>query len=417
MTDLVKLILQAGEGGNGRVSFRREKYVPKGGPDGGNGGNGGSIFLEATLDKNTLDHLVGKKRIVAENGQVGGKKLQTGKEGDDTVIQLPVGTVVWLLAENAISHQHRQYSHLNPQKKKYYLEKEGQHVPLVSEESKQVTVVPSDESSSDNKEHSAKETYELIEASRDVLKETDFQQIRKKKLLVLDEPGKKVMICRGGNGGKGNKRYASASHQYPLEAEYGEPGEIKAVVFELQLLADIGLVGFPNAGKSTFLSRVTKARPKVGQYPFTTLEPHLGRLSYSDGSGFVLADIPGLIEGAQQGKGLGYAFLRHISHCRVLLFLLFLEEDVLFCDSKNDVEKAALLWKQFQVLQNELYSYDASLRDKEFLVAVNKIDIYSEKLKRSIKDFFGKKGESVFLMSLVSNEGVDQLKQAIRKLA
>lgn len=385
MIDIVKLKLLAGNGGNGRVSFRREKYVPKGGPDGGSGGLGGSIIIKADQGINTLSHLAGKKKFQAEHGQMGGKKNQTGKNGQDLIIKVPVGTAIWLEAENEISQQHRRFSHLKQSLEKFFLEKEGQQVPFRPEP-------------------------ELVFVADDVSqKQTPF--------VFFEKDGQEYVICKGGQGGKGNKSFASAGHQVPLEAEYGEWGEQKYVVFELQLLADIGLVGFPNAGKSTFLSIATQANPKIANYPFTTIEPNLGILSLADGQQLVMADIPGLIAGASQGKGLGHNFLKHISHCKVLLFVLSLEEAVIFDDEVTQKDKAEALWQQFLTLQKELSDYSALLSRKPFFVVVNKSDLFSNDLRKTVTSIFKQHEQPILFMSGVTGEGVDQVKDQFQHLS
>ncbi len=366
MTDLIKLELRAGDGGHGRVSFRREKYVPKGGPDGGDGGDGGSIILVGSKHMSTLDKYVGKTMIEAKDGQIGGKKQMIGANADDVRIEVPVGTIVWLISENTISHKNRQFSHLKDPLEKYIFSKDAHGIP-----SRESDVVAQDDLRS--------------------LRDTDFRQVKKEKLVEIEYDGQEIVLCRGGRGGRGNKRFASAGNRTPLEAEYGEFGERKMVVLEHKLLADVGLVGYPNAGKSTFLSVVTKARPKIANYPFTTLEPNLGVVensSMSDKKEIVIADIPGLIEGASQGKGLGYAFLRHIEHCRVLVFILSLDEVEVFDKEKTLTQKAETLWQRFEDLQGELADYSDELAGKKVIIAVSKSDLYSPELREEVEKVF-----------------------------
>ena len=375
MLDLVKLKLLAGDGGNGRVSFRREKYIPKGGPDGGNGGAGGSIILVGNKHLNTLGQLSGVKELLAKNGQAGGKKKKSGAAGEDLIIEVPVGTVVWLLAER-----------LGGQLNKFYLEREGQTTP---ERNRPNWILAPGEQNL--------QIEELVSLS---LKNLNLKDLPKQKLIEISEHGQKVVLCQGGAGGRGNDAFKSAGNRIPLEAEYGEFGEQKLVLLELKLIADVGLVGFPSVGKSSFLNRVTKARSKVGAYPFTTLEAHLGvwRLGGPTSSGLrgakeaVLADIPGLIAGASRGKGLGIEFLRHVERTRVLVYMLASDNLVQVTSEGLSLENLKDdLQQQFVQLRAELGEYEPELLKKPYLVAINKIDLLSEDLRLKIKDLeFGK---------------------------
>lgn len=379
MIDLVKLYLQAGDGGHGRVAFRREKYVPKGGPSGGNAGDGGHIIIRGVKNKSSLLHLSGVKEYLAGGGQAGGKQKRKGFRGKDVVIEVPVGTRVWLLAENQISQRRRtRYSLdylLNRDEvdvKKYYLEAEGQTIPSRPED------------------------------------ELEPEPIQKQQLLEITVPGQKIVLCQGGFGGRGNNTFKGPAKTTPLEAEYGTAGEKKVVILEQLLLADVGLVGFPNAGKSTLISVLTKARPKVGDYPFTTLEPHLGVLPLRDRE-VVVADIPGLIEGASQGKGLGHDFLRHIEHCQLLLFILYLPEEIIFDDDMSIKKRADYLYQQFEKLQKELSDYGQELKSKPFLVGINKQDLYSEELVVAVKKLFTQHKQKIVIFSAATKFGIDQL--------
>lgn len=393
MIDLVKLLLKAGDGGHGRVSFRREKYVPKGGPDGGNGGVGGSIVLRATEGVSTLHHYAGAKKFVAQSGQMGGKKKQTGADGENLVLEVPVGTVVWLLDENQASHQRRTFpareGHVYAQQlDRYYVEKEGQPVP-------------------DRPNDQVETTLQDIS-----LKNIDLKAVSKEHLAELHHPGQEVVICTGGRGGRGNTAFKSPSNTTPLEAEYGGFGGQKLVLLELKLLADVGLVGLPNAGKSTLLSVLSAARPEIGAYPFTTLEPNLGVVDVAAAGQppqtVVMADIPGIIEAAHAGKGLGFEFLRHIERCRVLVFVLALsEEDVFAAEASVDT-----LWEQLQqqlnTLQSELASYDRELSEKPALIVVNKTDLYpAELIERVAAQGWG-------VLSAATQQGVEELQQQLR---
>lgn len=385
MIDLIKLKLVAGDGGHGRVSFRREKYVLKGGPDGGYGGDGGHVILRATSHINTLKHLTGKKEISAVNGEVGGRRKKTGARGEDVVIEVPVGTVVFLEKENKASASRRKkygvdylINKSDLESNKYFVEKEGQGIPF-------------------------REPDEVAEVERE-------------KIFSFDQDGQEIVVCQGGFGGRGNIAFKGSRNTTPLDAEYGSFGEQKLVTLELKLLADIGLVGYPNAGKSTLLSKITKANPKTANYPFTTIEPNLGVLSLSDNKDVIVADIPGLIEGASEGKGLGLDFLRHVENSRVLLYVLFLEEEQVSDDSLSADKKAALIWQQYQLLQKELSNYHQSLVDKPFLVSVNKIDIYDQDLKKAIKDKFKKEKQEVLLFSGYTGDGLEVLVKKLEQV-
>jgi len=282
LIDLARIRVIAGKGGDGCVSFRREKYVPKGGPDGGDGGHGGSVTLEVDPHVRTLLDCREAPRYRADSGRAGSGNNRTGKDGEDVVIKVPPGTVV-KDAESGVA------------------------------------------------------------------------------LADLIEPGATWVAARGGRGGRGNARFATSTHQAPRRADPGEPGEERSLELELKLIADVGLVGLPNAGKSTLLSRITRARPRIADYPFTTLEPNLGIVVRDPERQFIVADLPGLIEGAHAGKGLGLEFLRHVERTRVLVFLL----DVGRPDPAEDL----------RMLENELARHSESLAKKPRLVTLTKADL------------------------------------------
>ena len=314
--DQAVIYVKAGNGGNGTISFRREKYIPKGGPDGGNGGNGGNVIIRADKQLGTLLDFRYKRAYKAENGENGRGKDQTGKTGLDVVLRVPCGTLVM----------------------------EGLH---------------------------------------------------KKILGDLIHEGDEVVVARGGKGGRGNAEFATSTNQAPRIAEPGIPGEECELTLELKLIADVGLVGFPNAGKSTLISVVSAAKPKIADYPFTTLTPNLGIVRYAEGKSFTLADMPGLIKGAHLGKGLGIQFLRHIERTRVLVFLI----ESISEDPKRD----------YEILLNELASYNAALAKKPKIVALTKIDLFEEKASKRLKRIsFGRK-IPVILISSVSREGLQPL--------
>lgn len=402
MIDLIKLLVKAGDGGPGRVAFRREKYVPKGGPDGGMGGNGGSIVLRATKRLNTLQHLAGVTQIQAHQGAAGGKKNKTGASAPDTVIEVPFGTTVWLVAENEASRRRRKQYGLtwkvnrsDVRFQKYYLEKETDFIPAFPEDT-----LPDDPKITKG-----------LPKNIGSIEETGAEEVIE---LTPDQP--EIILCQGGFGGRGNISFKSSSNTTPLEAEFGTPGEQKVVVLELRLLADVGLVGFPNAGKSTLLSHVTDARPKIANYPFTTLEPQLGVMTLGQGPDrreLVIADIPGLIEGAHEGKGLGFMFLRHLEHCRKLVYVVSLNDEVALDERLSIEEKAASIREQYQQLQSELAAYREHLANKESMIAINKIDIYTDDLLAAIEAEMKSISLPLVFISAVTGRGLDQLKRMV----
>ena len=321
--DYVVIEVKAGDGGSGAVAFRREKYVPKGGPAGGNGGKGGDVILEAHHNLHTLLDFRYKKKYSAADGQIGGSSLKDGKSGDDIIIKLPVGTIV-----------------------------------------------------------------------------KDFKT--GEVLFDLENDKKKVVIVRGGKGGKGNSNFATPTNRAPRFAEEGRPGEFKKVILELKLIADVGLVGFPNAGKSTLISNISSARPKIADYPFTTLEPNLGIVKYKDFETFTVADIPGIIEGAHKGKGLGHKFLKHIERTGIILFLI---------ESTSENYE-----KDYKILFNELKSYSDKLTKKKILVSLSKADLCDEQKLNKLSRL-GLKGikKKPLVFSSVTGYGLENLLDTLWK--
>lgn len=362
MHDISLLKFQAGNGGDGRVSFRREKFVPKGGPDGGDGGDGGSIYLRGNKNLSTLASFAGKSEFKAPDGDMGGKQRKYGAKGDDLIIEVPIGTIVWEIDQD--SHADLSKKDINKQK---------------------------------------------------------LADISKTKLAEILYPEQQVLLVRGGQGGRGNDQFKSSTNQTPMKAESGEPGEQKLILFELKLLADIGLVGFPNAGKSTFLSKVTKANPRIASYPFTTLEPNLGVMGLPAKAGdkpreIVLADIPGLIEGASQGKGLGFQFLRHIERCRGLMYVLYLEEEVVSDDTLTSSQKVEMLQKQLSALRSELAEYSPDLEELPWFVTVNKADLYDEELRAEIVRELRVNKQAPVIWSGFTGEGIDEVRDKLQKI-
>lgn len=366
MIDLIKVSLKAGNGGDGRVSFHRAKYVPKGGPDGGDGADGGSVYLVGSKELNTLSSFAGQKEFQAEHGEQGGNQKKYGAKGEDLYIKVPVGTIVWKLLEQT---------------------------PLGE-------VELSDQG----------------QITQRRLKSIRLEDIQKEKVCEVLEDGQVILVCKGGQGGRGNDRFKSSINTTPMSAEKGTAGEQMEVLFELKLLADLGLVGFPNAGKSTFLSLVTKANPRIANYPFTTLEPNLGVIQLESGKEVVVADIPGIIQGASAGKGLGTQFLRHIERCRALMYVLFLDEQIVFDDTKSQEEKAKVVLEQLLQLRKELEEYHLSLLELPSFVTVNKIDLYDEALRAEIVRELRKNKIDAVLWSGVTNQEIDKIKLKIQSI-
>lgn len=326
-TDYTKIIIKAGDGGNGAVSFRREKYVAAGGPDGGDGGKGGDVYFKVDKDKNTLIDFRYNKKFKAQNGENGSGNRCNGKYGEDIYIGVPIGTVV-----------------KNAKTGKVYA---------------------------------------------DLSKENQVE-----------------LVLQGGRGGKGNSHFATPTRQAPRFSQDGEKGEEVEIILELKLLADVGLLGFPNVGKSTFLSTVTDARPKIANYQFTTLEPNLGVVKSRFGESFVIADIPGIIEGASDGVGLGLKFLRHVERTRLLLHII----DVSGADGRNPVE-------DYYVINKELKNYSEKLATRKQIIVASKIDAVAdgntnlEELEKLAKE----KGLPLFKISSVTGQGVDELLDYVSK--
>ena len=319
--DYIKIFLRSGKGGAGSAHLHREKFVAKGGPDGGDGGRGGHIILRGSRNVWTLLALRYQKHLFAGNGGCGGSAGSTGADGDDVIIEVPLGTVA---------------------------------------------------------------------------KDAETEEV----LCEITEDGEQKILLKGGRGGLGNLNFKSATNQTPRYAQPGEPGKEGWFILELKVLADVGLVGFPNAGKSTLLSVVSAAKPKIANYPFTTLVPQLGIVSYRDGASFAMADIPGIIEGAHEGKGLGLRFLRHIERNAVLLFLIPADSDDIV--------------KEYDVLLNELKLYNPELLDKPRLLAISKCDMLDDELKAEIAKNLPPI-ETIFISS-VAQIGLMELKDKLWKL-
>ena len=331
--DEAKIFVKAGNGGNGCVAFRREKFVPRGGPSGGDGGNGGSIYLEANLNDNTLLRYRYNREFKADRGRHGEGSNCTGHSGEDMILQVPVGTLAY----------------------------DGESNETIAD---------------------------------------------------LASPGQRVLVAHGGRGGRGNQNFAKPWHQAPREHEDGFPGEERHLRLELKLLADAGLVGFPNAGKSTLISVISAARPKIASYPFTTLEPNLGVVNADGGTGkegrelgrtFVVADLPGLIEGAHEGAGLGIRFLRHVERTRLLVHLIDTSDT-------NDADPI----HSFEVIAGELRAFSESLSEKPMMVVATKLDATTDRTRlQALRDFCRGKHLEFHVISAATGEGVRDLVRAI----
>jgi GTP-binding protein len=331
--DEAKIFVKGGHGGNGCVAFRREKFVPRGGPSGGDGGNGGSIFLEANINDNTLLRYRYNREFKADRGRHGEGSNCTGHSGDDMVLLVPIGTVV-------------------------------------------------------------------------------FDGVTGETVADLATQGQRVLVAHGGHGGRGNQHFAKPWHQAPREHEEGRPGEERHLRLELKLLADVGLVGYPNAGKSTLISVISAARPKIANYPFTTLEPNLGVVNADGGTGshgtelgrtFVVADLPGLIEGAHEGAGLGMRFLRHIERTRLLVHLIDTSDS-------NDDDPV----HSYEVISGELSAFSATLTEKPLIVVATKLDATTDRTRLdALRDFCAKNGLEFHSISAATGEGVKELVRSI----
>lgn len=325
-TDYAKIYASAGKGGNGAVSFRREKYIAAGGPDGGDGGKGGDIYFEVNPDSNTLIDFRYKKKFKAENGNNGEGAHKSGKSGEDLYIKVPIGTIV---------------------------------------------------------------------------KDAETGEV----LADLSEKDQKALVLRGGRGGKGNSHFATSTRQAPRFSQGGEDGEEKELILELKLLADVGLIGFPSVGKSTILSVVTAATPKIAEYHFTTLEPNLGVVKPEYGESFVIADIPGLIEGASEGVGLGIQFLRHIERTRLLLHVI----DVSGSEGRNPVE-------DYYVINKELEKYSKKLAKRKQIIVANKVDVMQdESLYEKLAELAKEKNLEIYKISAATGQGIKDLMQQVSK--
>jgi GTP-binding protein len=363
--DKVKIHAKAGDGGNGCVSFRREKYVDRGGPDGGDGGRGGDIILVADKNASDLSDYFYQPRLVAKHGVHGRGKNCFGRNAKDVIVRVPIGTQVFRLTRIVRQRAASRY-----------------HPAAATEEFSPTTEV-------------GKPYAKATVAESDIAGEREL-------IADLVEDGQQFVLARGGKGGRGNTHYKSATHQAPREFEYGEPGEELDAELELKTIADVGLVGYPNAGKSTLISKLTNAHPKIAPYPFTTLTPNVGVLAFDDFTRIQVADIPGLINGAASGKGLGHDFLRHIERCKLLILLL----DMAGVDGRKPQD-------DYRQLLQELELYNPAILDKPRLVIANKMDLPAA--KKNLAAFKRKHRVRVIEVSAREGSGLEKFRLALRK--
>lgn len=394
MIDLIQLKIVAGDGGRGKISFRREKYVPRGGPDGGDGGEGGSVYLEASQSVSTLSHLTGKTKLVARSGGAGGQRKKHGASAPPLVIKVPLGTRVILVKQNKASELREKLAGLTPLAKKM-IEREQYYAVHDDRVKSKVSLSASQE----NELHPVDGATEIL------------PNLEGRIYAELNQPGDKLLLCQGGVGGRGNTQFKSARETTPQRAELGSLGEQKEIWLELRLLAEVGLVGEPNVGKSTLLSTLSSAKPKIAAYPFTTLEPQLGILKYG-GTDLVIADIPGLVAGASEGRGLGTAFLRHIAHCRGLAFVV----GPTHYENLSPAKLAERLWHQYQVVKTEIGQADSQAMEKRQLLILSKVDLYSQEQLAAVRARFREADLKLLEVSAATGEGLEGLKVELVKL-
>ena len=379
--DEIAIFARAGHGGRGCVAFHREKFIPKGGPSGGNGGRGGNVVLQADHDLNNLIAQYYNPRLLAPNGGHGLGKGMDGAAGRDLVVKVPCGTLVWRLAEHrgAATETADAVTDSRPA-----LRASGVRRPVIrSARGGQAVEIDLSAEPADNAADVPRPSGELV--------------------ADLTQHGQQFVLCKGGRGGLGNRNFATARRQTPRFAQPGEPGDEGDFRLELRLMAEVGLVGYPNAGKSTLLTAISRARPKIAPYPFTTLHPQIGILEYADFHRLTVCDVPGLIEGAHRNVGLGHAFLRHIERCKILVLLL----DMAGADGRAP-------WDDHQQLLSELGLYDPKLLDRPRLVVANKMDEpVAEANLRRFKRRVPK--TPVLPISAAFGEGIEKFRQTIRQ--
>jgi GTPase len=395
--DKVIIQVKAGDGGNGSVSFRREKYVDRGGPDGGNGGKGGDVVIVADKNASDLSDYFFHPRLAAKHGGHGRGKNCYGRSAKDVVARVPIGTQVFALTAPVKQLQSTQYRPAAAMEEDAdYSSTKMLGLPYHEGRARQAL-----QSKVEAEDRLTKRSAERVTESLAKVSEPTMPT----RALIADlvEDGQRFVVAKGGCGGRGNRAFMSSIHQAPREFEYGEPGEALEVELELKTLADVGLVGFPNAGKSTLISKITNAHPKVAPYPFTTLTPNVGILTYDDHTRIRIADIPGLIEGAHRGKGLGHDFLRHIERCQLLVVLL----DMAGVDGRKPQD-------DYRQLLDELELYNPEILKKKRVVVANKMDLPDA--KKNLAAFKRKLKVKAIEISALAGDGLEKLKLAMHKL-
>lgn len=354
MKDLARIRVKGGDGGDGIVHFRRAKYEPKGGPDGGDGGDGGDVILQADRNKRDLLEFNYEKDFKAQDGEKGMRKKRHGEDGEDKVIKVPEGVEVYVLPWNV--------------------------------------------------------------RDLDMSEREKFEKVLKRRKYVgdLDEDGKSLVVAEGGRGGRGNWHFRSSTNQTPKEAEPGRPGEEKWLLLEYKVKADVGIIGFPNTGKSSLLKVLTAAEPEVGEYPFTTLSPNLGALGLDKERKVILVDVPGVVEKAWEGKGIGPWFMRHLERVKVLVHVL--APDLVVKGEKWEVEEMVRqMGEKYRVVREEMKKYGRGLGKKEELVVLNKVDLLEEKEREKIRKMLEREiGEEVLPVSSATREGLEELKEKLQ---
>jgi GTP-binding protein len=378
--DEIKIYARAGHGGKGCVAFQREKYRPKGGPSGGNGGRGGDVILEADHDLNNLIGQYYQPRLIAKEGEAGLGKGMDGHAGKDLIVKVPCGTLIWRTEQEGSVES----------------EESGAETRMLAVSTSRRPMF---------RTSAAGKAMELDLSDEEANPADSGSRKHAKGELVADltEHGQRLILCKGGRGGLGNRNFATATRQAPRFAQPGEPGGEGEFLFELRIIAEVGLVGYPNAGKSTLLTAISHARPKIAPYPFTTLHPQIGIVQYGDYRRLTVCDVPGLIEGAHRNVGLGHEFLRHIERCKVLVLLL----DMAGTDGREP-------WEDYRNLLNELELYDPALLERPRLIVANKMDeaVAEENLKKFKRRI---RKTPVLPIAAAFDEGIDKFKQAIRE--
>ena len=381
--DEIKIFARAGHGGKGCIAFHREAYITKGGPSGGNGGRGGNVILQADHDLNNLIAQYYTPRLIAECGEGGMGKGMDGHAGKDLIIKVPCGTLVWLLEGGGV-----------PEPEPEDEDDDNDDKPVFK-----TTVSRRPLMRSSGAERGAE-----IDLSKDDFSSSKPGEAGPRKLVAdLTENGQQYVLCKAGRGGLGNRNFATARHQTPRFAQPGEAGEEGTYLLELRIMAEVALVGYPNAGKSTLLTAISKARPKVAPYPFATLHPQIGIMEFEDFKRITVCDVPGLIEGAHQNVGLGHEFLRHILRCKVIVLLL----DMAGTDNRAP-------WDDYKQLLHELELYDPAMLKKPRMVVANKMDEPTS--EDNLKKFKRRVPKTrIMTMSAAFDEGVDKFKLAVRE--